>query len=733
MSDSNRNHPHVVVLGAGFGGMELSTLLSEALGASANVTLVDRGDAFVFGYAKLDVMFGRQSAEAVRLPYARFVKPGVRFVQTEVTAIDPVSRRVQTTAGELVADHLVVALGAEYDLHATPGLAETNEFYSVKGAERLAAILPGFSRGHAVIGVCGAPFKCPPAPSECALMLHDHLVQRGIRGDCEISLVLPLGTPVPPSPETSEALLAAFGERGIRFVGGKRIAAVDNARNVATCDDGTEIPFDLFLGVPKHQVPRVVIDAGLSENGWIPVNPRTLRTAFERVYAVGDCAATGTPKAGVFAEGAAKAVASAILADIRGEGQGVEYDGFGTCYIEFGADRIGKVEVDFFSGPKPTGKFHGASSMMKDDKVAFGATRRRRWFGLPAIVAGLLALTMPGIAERARAATDTAVSTLTVAANGSADWNEYHGVVASRHSVPLIAMVSGRVRVVHVAAGQTVRKGQPLVELESQDYQARAAAAESRLSSARALLEDARSDYERNQTLVAKGLISAQTLGKLQAGLLAAEGREAEAAAGLKEARTQLAYTVLRSPIDGIVIDKQVDPGDYSMPGVPAAEGFPGGRILMKVYDPKSLWFEARVPERLAGYVRVGGGVTVTLPSAGRSLQGKFIEVVPQVDGTARTFVARIDLPTDPALKLGMYGRARFASGQSASIEVPATAVLERGQLDTVFVAEAGRASLRMVRLGRRKDGNVEILSGLRPGEKVLVRPAAGLRDGDAL
>ena len=105
----------IVILGAGFGGLELSTTLSEALGGDANVTLIDKNDAFVFGYSKLDVMFGRTSAEAVRLPYRAIAKPGVRLLQETITAIDPETRTVTTDAGVHEADILVVALGADYD------------------------------------------------------------------------------------------------------------------------------------------------------------------------------------------------------------------------------------------------------------------------------------------------------------------------------------------------------------------------------------------------------------------------------------------------------------------------------------------------------------------------------------------------------------------------------------------------------------------------------------------
>jgi sulfide:quinone oxidoreductase len=373
----------VLILGAGFGGLELSSMLSESLGEKVEVTLIDKGEAFVFGFSKLDVMFGRTSPEAVRLPYRDIAKPGVRFVQETITAIDPENRRVRTDGGEYEGDVLVVALGAEYDLEATPGLAEGgNEFYSVAGAQRLALLLPTFTRGRAIVGVCGAPFKCPPAPSEAALLLHEYLTAQGVREDCEISFVLPLPSPVPPSPETSAALVEAFAERDIEFVPGTRVAALDPARKVALFDGGGEMAYDLFLGVPKHRAPEAVVAAGMIEETYIPVNSRTLQTRYPGVYAVGDVAAVGVPKAGVFAEGAARVVARTLIAQIeRGEDPGAEYDGLGSCYIEFGGGRVGRVDVDFLSGPKPTGTFHEPSLELVAQKQEFGSSRRARWFG----------------------------------------------------------------------------------------------------------------------------------------------------------------------------------------------------------------------------------------------------------------------------------------------------------------------------------------------------------------
>jgi len=373
----------MLVLGAGFGGLELSSMLSEALGDDLDLILIDKNDTFFFGFSKLDVMFGRKTPDAVRIPYSNILKPGVRFCRETITAIDPATRRVTTDHGAYEADVLVVALGADYDLNATPGLVEGgNEFYSFAGAERLREVLPTFSKGNAIVGVTSTPFKCPPAPSEAALLLHDHLVSRGVREACTISLVMPFGMPIPPSPATSRALLTAFAERGITYVPNRLVRALDPMRHVAALDDGTEMPYDLFLGIPKHRVPDVVAASGMTENGWVPVNPRTLATRFPGVYAIGDVTSVGTAKAGVFAEGAARIVAESLIADVKGGEKPGAYKGDGTCYVEFGGERVGRVDVDFLSGPGPTGTYTAASIALADEKREFGASRRRKWFGL---------------------------------------------------------------------------------------------------------------------------------------------------------------------------------------------------------------------------------------------------------------------------------------------------------------------------------------------------------------
>jgi sulfide:quinone oxidoreductase len=376
--------PRIVVLGAGFGGLELTTILSETFGEDIDVTLIDKSDAFIFGFSKLEVMFGHETLDEVRVPYRQIAKPGVRLRRELITAIDPKTKTVTTDAGTYEADILVVALGADYDVAATPGLADAgNEFYSVPGAQRLRDVLPRFTGGHAIVGVCGKSFKCPPAPSEAALLLHDYLTTRGVRKETTISIVMPFGVPIPPSPDTSKALLQAFAERDIRFVKDALVRELDGSRRVAILSDGTELPYDLFLGIPVHRVPQVVVDSGLSSHphDWVPVDKGTLATTFPGVFAIGDVNGVGTAKAGVFAEGAAKIVAAEIVAQLRGGLAPARYTGQGTCYIEFGHNQVGKVDVDFLSGPKPHGTFHGASEAIVAEKRLFRSSRLERWFG----------------------------------------------------------------------------------------------------------------------------------------------------------------------------------------------------------------------------------------------------------------------------------------------------------------------------------------------------------------
>jgi sulfide:quinone oxidoreductase len=373
----------VTVLGAGFGGLELSARLTEELGDDVHITLIDQSDAFIFGFSKLDVMFGHRTFDEVRLPYRELAIPGVEFHQESIVSIDAHAKRVVTNAGTYDADVLVVALGADLDPAATPGLLEAGfEYYTPEGAAHVRDVIAEFGGGDVVVGVLGGFFKCPPAPYETVFMMHDLLTRRGLRESSSIHLVTPMPKPVPISDEVSNAIIALLDERGIEHTHASGVAEIDPAAKIAHLRDGRTLRFDLFLGVPVHRAPQVVVDSGLTEDdGWIAVDKETLATKFPDVYAVGDVASAPVPRAGAIAEGEARTVADVLIAQLKGGPKPPPFAGEVICYVEMGGGTIGKVNVNFLSGPAPTALFTPPSLAGAADKQKFGADRRRRWFG----------------------------------------------------------------------------------------------------------------------------------------------------------------------------------------------------------------------------------------------------------------------------------------------------------------------------------------------------------------
>jgi sulfide:quinone oxidoreductase len=373
---------HVLILGAGFAGLELASRLSGSLADTVDVTLLDRNDSFYFGFSKLDVLLGRREAADVCLPYSDIRKEAVEFRQELITSIDPERRLVTTDKSSYEADILVVALGADYDFAATPGFEEGgHEYYSLRGAERLRDVLGEVSSGKILISVLGHPFKCPPAPFEGAFLVHDQLLQRGVRDAVEIHMTFPMAAPVPVTEEVSQMFARALEERGIECAPKQLVTSVDGAAHEARLAGGGSASYDLFIGIPVHRVPEVVARSGLAVDGWVPVERSNLATRFPNVYALGDVAGLPMAKAGVFAEAAARVVADDIAAQLTGGEPPPAYEGVGNCYVEFGGGVVGKVEANFLGGPAPTARLTKPSQETAAEKAAFGPARRERWFG----------------------------------------------------------------------------------------------------------------------------------------------------------------------------------------------------------------------------------------------------------------------------------------------------------------------------------------------------------------
>jgi sulfide:quinone oxidoreductase len=374
----------VLILGAGFGGLELATRLSETSSDAVEVTLLDRNESFFFGFSKLEVMLGRQSADDVRLPYRAIAKGGVEFRRETVLGIDPVARRVQTDVGTHDGEFLVVAMGADYDIAATPGFEEGgHEYYSLAGAQRLRDALVDFQGGRVLVSVLGQPFKCPPAPFEGSFLLHEHFTQRGIRDAVQMATTFPMQRPVPVTGPVSQMFRDGLAARGIEELPQHLVTSIDPTARVAQLATGDTLPYDLFVGIPVHRAPEPLAASGLAVNGWVPVDQTNLRTKFPHVYALGDvCSGPRTvPKAGIFAEAAARVVADDISAEISGGDPPAPYEGSGVCYAEFGGGLVGKVEVNFLRAESPAAERYDPSREYAAEKAEFGATRRTRWFG----------------------------------------------------------------------------------------------------------------------------------------------------------------------------------------------------------------------------------------------------------------------------------------------------------------------------------------------------------------
>ena len=249
-------------------------------------------------------MLGKQAADDSRMYYRDIAKDGVEFRQETVTDVDPTARRVTTDVGSYDADFIAVAMGADYDMAATPGLeAGGHEYYTMAGAEPLRDELADFDGGRVLVSVLGQPFKCPPAPFEGAFLLHDHFTKRGIRDSVEMTLTFPMQRPVPVTGEVAQMFRDGLAERGIEEQAQTLVTGIDPATRTAQLASGDTLPYDLFVGVPAHRAPDPLPASGLAVDGWVPVDQANLRTSFPQVYALGDvCTGPRTvAKLGIFA------------------------------------------------------------------------------------------------------------------------------------------------------------------------------------------------------------------------------------------------------------------------------------------------------------------------------------------------------------------------------------------------------------------------------------------------
>ena len=379
-------HRTVLVLGGGVGGLVTANELRRRLDPADRVVVVERERRFLFQPSLLWLMVGRRRRQQIERPLRELLAPGVELVEADVRSIDPAARRVETTAGILAGDALVVALGAEADRDAVPGYREAAlDFFSPEGASACARALDAFEGGHVVVTVAALPYKCPAAPYEAALLLDDELRRRRIRERCEIDVYSPEPAPMPVAgPVMGGAVVGLLKARGIRFHPGSRVERFEPGGREVVLADGGRVGYDLLAGVPPHRAPAVVRESSLGgETGWIPVDRGTLETGHERVHAIGDVTtitlANGKPlpRAGVFAQGQGLVVARRIAAALAGQRAADTFDGVGYCWVETGAGRAAFADGEFFAEPDPTLALRAPGRSWRAGKVLF----ERSWIG----------------------------------------------------------------------------------------------------------------------------------------------------------------------------------------------------------------------------------------------------------------------------------------------------------------------------------------------------------------
>lgn len=403
-----------------------------------------------------------------------------------------------------------------------------------------------------------------------------------------------------------------------------------------------------------------------------------------------------------------------------------------------------------------TGTTHRMGSPSMDRLRTATIVRPRGRHGLAVALLALAAAGCGGGHDRpaAEGAPPLDVRTAAVEARRVNEVFEAGGIVQAQTTATLAARIMAPVREVRVQPGDKVRRGQVLVVLDDRDLsagarQARTArdaanegagAAEAEIEGARAQLALAKASHDRIASLRSRNSATPHEMDEAVAALRGAEARVASAEARLRQARASqqsagaaseaagvaASFAAITAPFDGLVTEKHVEPGNLVAPGTP----------LVRVEDTRGFRLDVRVDESRAGHIRVGDTVPVVLDQRGdgpSEVRATVKEVARAVDSDARALLVKLALPEVSEVRSGMFGRARLPGEARPAVLAPASAVVRRGQVATVFVADGNKARLRLVHLGATSGDHVEVVSGLSEGEQVVIEPPAGLADGRAV
>lgn len=344
--------------------------------------------------------------------------------------------------------------------------------------------------------------------------------------------------------------------------------------------------------------------------------------------------------------------------------------------------------------------------------------------GVVFVLAGLGSPGCGGHEPHRRPLASVAARTIAVEVTEGPAWIDAVGSLRSAREATLSSKVMGTVVQIRKQAGETIRRGEILIVVDSRDVEGQISSAKGALAQAKAAASIAETNLRRYEQLFAKEAASQLELDQARFQYETAMGAVAQAEGAVATASSYRSYAEIPSPIDGRVVDRFCEVGDMAAPGRP----------LMKVEDGSRLRIDVSLPETAHDAARAGDSVEVRVPALGDlRLVGRVTEVVPAADPMTRSFLVKIDLPENPALRSGLYGHAMIPAGVRQAIRVPADALVTRGGLTGLFVAESGRAAFRLVTARPDADGRLEVLSGLSAGERLILDPPADLQVGQPI
>lgn len=358
----------IVVLGGGIGGVVAASELRKKLGSENEIILIDKSDKHIFQPSFIGVAFGRRTQNQTYKPLGLIRKRGIKFHNEEVRGINVDRKTISTESDVINFDYLIVALGAQLAPDTIQGLSESSQmFYSLDGAEKLSHEIENFKYGKIILFISRLPYKCPAAPYEMSLLLDDKYLSNDTRKDIDISIYTIEPQPMPTAgPDVGKSIKQILEQRNISFNPLMKVLSVDPEKKEVTFEENKKNEFDMLIAIPPHKVPDVIENSALAgEMGWIPVDPKSLRTKFENIYAIGDCNSIKLPgsykpeiplmlpKAGVFANAQAKIVADEISAKINNKHPLKQFDGRGSCFLEIGHKKSGYAAGEFFNAPQP--------------------------------------------------------------------------------------------------------------------------------------------------------------------------------------------------------------------------------------------------------------------------------------------------------------------------------------------------------------------------------------------